>query len=226
MGINNYIIKEGIYMSLTSLTSVRKVYDSYAWFYDFAFGRLFHPGRHYGTRFVNEHAKPQDNILELGVGTGLSLPLYRQDLNITGIDISGKMLEKAQNRIKEENLQTNITLKMMDAANLEFADNSFDFVVAMYVASVVPDVDAFLQEVARVCKPNGEILFINHFSSEHPVMNYLENKFARVEKFVGFNSSFSIRHIEQHKQFEIIESQKTNLFGYWKVLRCRRSAGN
>ncbi|AHE68072.1 phospholipid N-methyltransferase PmtA [Legionella oakridgensis] len=204
-----------------SLTSVRKVYDTYAWFYDFVFGGIFHPGRHFGTDLVNKYADKHAHVLELGVGTGLSLPLYRKDLNITGIDISEKMLNKAKKRVADQKLTTNISLNVMDAGNLTFPDNSFDFVVAMYVASVVPDVTAFLKEVTRVCKPNGEILFINHFASEHPVMRFLEQRFSKIQKIVGFNSNFSIHSILEHKQFKLLETHKINLFGYWKVLRCK-----
>ncbi len=204
-----------------SLSSVRKVYDAYAWFYDFAFGRIFHPGRHCATEIVNKNAAPNASVLELGVGTGLSLPLYRPDLQITGIDISEKMLKKAQERVAATKIKTNITLKIMDAANLEFPDNSFDFIVAMYVASVVPDINAFLKEIARVCKQSGEIVFVNHFASEKPALRFIEEKFARVNNLVGFKSDFSINAILDFDQINVLDSHKTNLFGYWKVLHCK-----
>lgn len=204
-----------------SLSSVRKVYNAYAWFYDFAFGKIFHQGRHLTTQIINKNACPNANILELGVGTGLSLPLYRSDLNITGIDISEKMLNKAQKRVERNHLTQNITLKVMDAAHLVFPDNSFDFVVAMYVASVVPDVSAFLEEISRVCKPTSHILFVNHFASENPRIRYLESKFARVQNIVGFNSDFDITNILDYKKLQLVDSYNTNLFGYWKLLHCK-----
>lgn len=203
-----------------SLSSVRKIYNAYAWFYDFAFGRIFHQGRHFSTDIINKNAINNAQILELGVGTGLSLPLYRSDLNVTGIDISEKMLKKAEERIINDKIKTNISLKVMDAANLDFPDNSFDFIVAMYVASVVPDINAFLMEIARVCKPSGEIIFVNHFASEKPALRFLEKKFARVNNLVGFNSDFSINSILDYDQFNLLNSQNINLFGYWKVLHC------
>lgn len=157
-----------------SVASIRKVYNIYASFYDFLFGSIFSPGRSLCTNIINKVAKQNASILEIGIGTGLSLPLYRSDLRITGIDISEKMLEKAQEQVEKNQLEDRVQLKVMDAAHLEFPDNSFDFIVAMYVASVVPDVNAFLQELARVAKPTAEILFVNHFASEHPVVRFFE----------------------------------------------------
>ncbi len=204
-----------------SLSSVRKVYDAYAWFYDFAFGRVFNQGRHLSVDIVNKNAVKNAHVLELGVGTGLSLPLYRSDLNITGVDISEKMLNKAEERLVAGNINTKVSLKIMDAASLEFPDNSFDFIVAMYVASVVPDVNAFLKEIARVCKPSGEIVFVNHFASEKPAIRFLEKKFARIHHLIGFNSDFSIDHILDYDQFNLLHSHKVNLFKYWTVLHCK-----
>ncbi|KTC92323.1 phospholipid N-methyltransferase PmtA [Legionella cincinnatiensis] len=209
-----------------SVASIRKVYNIYASFYDFLFGSIFSPGRSLCTNIINKVAKQNASILEIGIGTGLSLPLYRSDLRITGIDISEKMLEKAQEQVEKNQLEDRVQLKVMDAAHLEFPDNSFDFIVAMYVASVVPDVNAFLQELARVAKPTAEILFVNHFASEHPVVRFFEKKFARVNKLVGFKSDFSVHSILDYKQLKLVDSQKINLFGYWKLLHCKIKKSN
>lgn len=203
-----------------SLSTVRKVYDAYASFYDLVFGKIFQQGRHYSTDIVNKNAAQNASVLELGVGTGLSLPLYRSDLQIKGIDISEKMLEKAEKKVADKKLK-NVSLKVMDAAHLEYPDNSFDFVVAMYVASVVPDPQAFLEEISRVCKPNGEIIFVNHFASEKPALRFLEKKFAVIHNVVGFNSNFSINTILDYHKFKLLNSYNANLFGYWKVLHCK-----
>jgi phosphatidylethanolamine/phosphatidyl-N-methylethanolamine N-methyltransferase len=205
-----------------SVSSIRKVYNSYASFYDYLFGPVFNPGRHLCTEIINKNAAPNASVLELGIGTGLSLPFYRSDLQITGIDISEKMLKKAEKRVVDNQLETKVQLKIMDAGHLEFADKSFDFIVAMYVASVVPDINAFLQEITRVCKPRGEIIFVNHFASEKSLVYFLEKKIARAQKILGFKSDFSIDSILNHRQFELLESRKINLFGYWKLLHCRR----
>lgn len=203
-----------------SVASIRKVYNIYASFYDFLFGSIFGPGRSLCTSIINKAAKQNASILEIGIGTGLSLPLYRPDLQITGIDISEKMLEKAQEQVEKNQLEDRVELKVMDAAHLEFPENRFDFIVAMYVASVVPDVNAFLQELTRVAKPTAEIIFVNHFASEQPVVHFLEKKFAAVYKLVGFKSDFSVQSILDYKQLKLLNSQKINLFGYWKLLHC------
>lgn len=204
-----------------SVASIRKVYNIYASFYDFLFGSIFNPGRSLCTSIINKVARQNASILEIGIGTGLSLPLYRSDLRITGIDISEKMLEKAQEQVEKNQLEDRVQLKVMDAAHLEFPDNSFDFIVAMYVASVVPDVNAFLQEITRVAKPTAEIIFVNHFASEHAVVRFFEKKFALVNKLVGFKSDFSVHSILDYKQLKLLDSQKINLFGYWKLLHCK-----
>lgn len=201
--------------------SVQKVYDSYASFYNFLFGRIFNPGREQSVKFINQHATYNGKIIEVGVGTGLSLPLYRPDLQITGVDISEKMLNKAKERVKQHHLE-GVSLHTMDATNLRFPDEYFDFVVAMYVVSVVPDTDKFLHEINRVCKKNGDIIIVNHFSSDNFIIKYIEKLFSGAHSVIGFKSDFSVEHILQSAHFKLINSQKTNLFGYWKLLHLKK----
>lgn len=204
-----------------SLSTVKRIYDNYAWAYDVLFGRIFGQGRHYGSKFVNLNADKSARVLEVGVGTGLSLPLYRSDLQITGIDISEKMLAKAKQRVRQEQLTTSIDLMIMDAENVDFADDSFDFVIAMYVASVVPNLDAFLNEVSRVCKPGGQILIINHFASEQRWLSVVEQSVERIQHYVGFNANLSVQVIHNHPCLDVVDSRSINFFGYWKVLHCQ-----
>jgi phosphatidylethanolamine/phosphatidyl-N-methylethanolamine N-methyltransferase len=204
-----------------SVASVRKVYNIYASFYDFLFGSIFSQGRVSCADIINDAAPKNAHILEIGIGTGLSLPLYRNDIHITGIDISEKMLQKASELATKNELNHRVQLKVMDAADLKFEDNSFDFIVAMYVASVVPDVTLFLEEITRVAKPNAKIIFVNHFSSQNPVINFFEKKIAYLNKLVGFKSDFSINTILDYSKLKLLSSHKTNLFGYWKLLNCQ-----
>ena len=204
-----------------SVATIRKVYDRYASFYDFLFGFIFNQGRVVCTDKINKLAGQNAKILEIGIGTGLSLPLYRSDLHITGIDISEKMLRKAEEQRDKHHLNDRVVLKVKDAAQLEFTDNSFDFIVAMYVASVVPDVTAFLQEIARVAKPKAEIIFVNHFASDNPVLHFFEEKFAHVNNLVGFKSDFSMDSILHDQHLKLVDARKVNLFGYWKLLHCK-----
>jgi phosphatidylethanolamine/phosphatidyl-N-methylethanolamine N-methyltransferase len=205
-----------------SITRLRKIYDSYSSFYDVLFGRVFQEGRTHSAAIVNENAAYKAQVLEVGLGTGLSLPLYREDLNITGIDISEKMLQKARKRIEVNDIKTNIEICTMDASELKFANSSFDFVVAMYVASVVPDLNKFLQEISRVCKTYGEIIIVNHFTSENKFLRSVEKKLAGLESLVGFNSNVSTDAILNYEKFKLVASQDINLFGYWKLLHLRK----
>lgn len=201
--------------------SVQKVYDSYAFFYNFLFGRIFKPGREKSVEIVNQNAGHNAKVIEVGVGTGLSLPLYRPDLQITGVDISEKMLQKAEERLKSAQ-HNNVTLKVMDAADLKFPDENFDFVVAMYVVSVVPDIKKFLDEIARVCKKNGEIVIVNHFASEHKMMRKIEQFFSGAHSVIGFKSDFQMEQILQYPHFKLLNLSQTNLFGYWKMLHLKK----
>jgi phosphatidylethanolamine/phosphatidyl-N-methylethanolamine N-methyltransferase len=201
--------------------SVQKIYDSYAFFYNFLFGRIFNPGRELSVEIVNKSAAYNARIIEVGVGTGLSLPLYRPDLQVSGVDISEKMLEKAKTRIASHHLQ-GVSLHVMDAADLKFPDESFDFVVAMYVVSVVPDIEKFLNEITRVCKKNGDIVIVNHFISSNKILNTAEKFLSGAHSFIGFKSDFSVEQILRHPHFQLIDTKKTNLFGYWKMLHLKK----
>lgn len=201
--------------------SVQKVYDSYAFIYNFIFGRIFNPGRELSAAVINQNAPQGAKIIEVGVGTGLSLPLYRPDLQVYGVDISEKMLNKAKDRIKKHNLQ-GVSLQVMDAANLNFPDETFDFVVAMYVVSVVPDINKFLDEIHRVCKKNGEVVIVNHFVSDNKFLNAIEKSVSGAHSVIGFKSDFSIEQILHYPHFKLIHQKKTNLFGYWKMLHLKK----
>jgi phosphatidylethanolamine/phosphatidyl-N-methylethanolamine N-methyltransferase len=125
------------------IRAIEHAYKRYARFYDFAFGAVFQPGRKAIIECMN--CRPGEHILEVGVGTGLSLPLYAKNVFVTGIDISSEMLARAQSRKIRGGLDNTIQLLVMDAENMEFEDNSFDKVVAMYVASVVPDPERLVE---------------------------------------------------------------------------------
>ena len=142
---------------------VARVYENIAWFYDLTFGPALHPGRVDAIRRMA--IKPGDRVLEVGVGTGINAALYPRDCSVTGIDFSSSMLEKARDRIAHKGVR-NVRLLEMDAANLKFADDSFDIVYAPYVISVVPDPVAVTREMHRVCRPGGRIVILNHFRSK------------------------------------------------------------
>jgi phosphatidylethanolamine/phosphatidyl-N-methylethanolamine N-methyltransferase len=201
-----------------NLESVKKAYRRYARYYDTLFGAVMHPGRMAVIDALG--AFPGERVLEVGVGTGLSLPHYPGYLRVTGIDISAEMLAKARHRVALEGLVQVEALLEMDAEYMRFPDNAFDKVVAMYVASVAPDPVRFVDEMRRVCKPDGEIFIVNHFRSSNPVMRAVESTLAPLSKLAGFRPDLDLDLFLQETGLEVAEMQSANLFGYWKVLRC------
>lgn len=201
------------------LASIRNAYRRYANHYDRVFGPVFAQGRHYAVDALNK--KPGQRILEVGVGTGLSLPYYDRRSRVVGIDISPEMLAKAETRVAEECDGQVEDLLVMDAEALDFPDNSFDSVVAMYVASVVPNPDRLISEMRRVCRPGGDILIVNHFASRNPVLRGLEKGLRPLSKLVGFRPDMDLDTLPDHEGFERISVRKANLFGYWKLVHYR-----
>ena len=186
--------------------------------YDLVFGPVFRPGRKAAVRIANH--RPGQRILEVGVGTGLSLPYFRADSRVIGIDISAEMLEKARRRTARLGLAHVAGLHVMDAEHLEFADNSFDAVLALYVASVVPSPKRFAAEMRRVCVPGGTIVVVNHFTSDNWLLRSFEKRLAHLARHIGFHADFPLDQFRRDSGLSIREVRPSNLFGYWKLLRC------
>ncbi len=201
------------------LAAIRRTYRRYAGHYDMVFGPVFHPGRRMAVDTVNK--RPDQRVLEVGVGTGLSLPLYREDARVTGIDISPEMLDKARDKVGEQKLENVEALLEMDAEQLEFEDNSFDAVVAMYVASVVPNPDRLMAEMRRVCVPDGDIVIINHFASRHPLLRGLERMLKPLSRMLGFHPDMALDALPDEPDCPRIGVYRANIFGYWKLVHYR-----
>jgi phosphatidylethanolamine/phosphatidyl-N-methylethanolamine N-methyltransferase len=195
-----------------------RTYRLFSGSYDIVFGPVFHPGRKEAARIAND--RPGQRILEVGVGTGLSLPHFRKDSRVTGIDVSEEMLAKARRRADRMRLSHVEGLHVMDAENLEFRDNSFDAVLALYVASVVPNPARFAAEMRRVCIPGGTIVVVNHFTSENLLARFMEKRLARLARHIGFHADFPLDAFRRDSRLSIRELRPSNLFGYWKLLRC------
>jgi phosphatidylethanolamine/phosphatidyl-N-methylethanolamine N-methyltransferase len=203
-------------MAKVTIETVQKAYRRYAKYYDFVFGNIFHPGRH--TAIEHLHCKAGDRILEVGVGTGLSLGLYPSDVRVVGIDLSKHMLQQAKDKVKLENLENIEELLQMDAQKMSFADSSFDKVVAMYVATVVPDVTQFVDEIRRVCKPGGTIIFLNHFQNKNLVVRKAEALIQPLAKYLGFHPDFPMEEFLERTKFQVDTAVPVNLLDYWTVL--------
>ena len=160
-------------LSVTAVENdfVERVYEKLSKVYDVIFGPTLHPGR--VTALERMGIRPNDRILEVGVGTGINTSMYPRNCHVTGVDLSSSMLDKARERVAREGLR-NVRLLEMDAQNLTFVDDSFDIVYAPYLVSVVPDPVQVAREMRRVCKPGGKIIILNHFRSANLVLSRLE----------------------------------------------------
>jgi phosphatidylethanolamine/phosphatidyl-N-methylethanolamine N-methyltransferase len=203
------------------LQDTLKTYRLFSGSYDFLFGPIFHPGRKDAVRIAND--RPAQRILEVGVGTGLSLPYFRSDARVTGIDVSAEMLAKARRRAARQKLRHVEALLEMNAENMSFSDDSFDAVLALYVASVVPNPARFAAEMRRVCIPGGTIVIVNHFTSENPAMHFIEKRLAPLAGKIGFHADFPLPTFLEASGLDVRESRPSNLFGYWRLLRCVNS---
>ena len=195
-----------------------RTYRLFSGSYDVVFGPVFHPGRKEAVRVAND--RPGQRILEVGVGTGLSLPYFRRDSHVTGIDVSAEMLAKAEGRVDKQKLAHVDALHVMDAEHLDFDDNCFDAVLALYVASVVPSPARFAAEMRRVCIPGGTIVLVNHFMSENWALRWMEKRLAHLARHIGFHADFPLDAFVHASGLAVREIRPSNLFGYWRLLRC------
>ncbi|HSD97067.1 MAG TPA: methyltransferase domain-containing protein [Sulfuricaulis sp.] len=201
------------------INAIQKVYRRYAQGYDVYFGALLQPGR---KKIIEKmHCRPGDRILEVGVGTGLSLPLYPRSVHVTGIDISREMLARARARKARLHLDHVTALRLMDAESLRFPADSFDKVVAMYVVSVAPHPARLVSEMRRACRPGGELFIVNHFQHANPVVGGLERLFAPLSRLMGFHPDFSLENFLRDSGLDVAERTPVNALGYWTLLRAR-----
>ncbi len=196
---------------------VAHVYENLAWFYDLVFGPALHPGRVDAIKRMG--IKPGDRVLEVGVGTAINAALFPSDCSVTGVDFSSSMLEKARERIARKGVQ-NVRLLQMDAANMKFADDTFDIVYAPYVISVVPDPVAVTREMYRVCRPGGRIVILNHFRSKSRVGAWLERMIAPFTLYLGFKSDLDLPAFLVQADLKPVSIEKVNVPRIWSLVIC------
>jgi len=207
--------------------SVVRAYAGWAPVYDFAFGAVFAPGRRAAIAAAEEACGPQGGrILEVGVGTGISLPDYRSVNRLVGCDISGPMLRRAVERVHEHKLDNVELLAVMDAARLPLPDASFDVVVAQFVITAVPHPEATLDEFARVTRPGGEIILVNHIGAETGPRRVFEQCFAPVARRLGWRPEFPIQRLTdwgaRHGGVRILERRPIAPLGHFALVRFAR----
>ncbi|MCF8110122.1 MAG: methyltransferase domain-containing protein [Desulfobacteraceae bacterium] len=199
--------------------TVIKAYKRYAGYYDKIFGKIFEHGRR--VLVDKMKAEPGQRVLEVGVGTGLSLPLYPEEVFVVGIDISPHMLWLAKNHINSGDSDGARDLSLMDAQNMSFATNSFDKVALMYVVTVVPHPDLMMAEVRRVCKPGGDIFVLNHFSNHRLIPRIVETAMLPFRNLLGFRPRFSMEAFLEGNSMHVVETCQVNLLGYWTLIHAK-----
>jgi phosphatidylethanolamine/phosphatidyl-N-methylethanolamine N-methyltransferase len=207
-------------LSLMSLETdfVEGVYGKMASVYDLFFGLPLHHGR--AAAIQRMDIQPDDHILEVGVGTGMSLPLYPRCCSVTAVDLSESMLERAFARTARYNIG-HVRLIQMDATHLDFPDNSFDIVYAPYFISCVPDPIAVTREMRRVCRPDGRLVFLNHFLSDGSVMSRFERAIAPLTVHLGFKSDFDLPAFLAQTGLRAASIDKVNVPRIWSLVICR-----
>jgi phosphatidylethanolamine/phosphatidyl-N-methylethanolamine N-methyltransferase len=206
--------------------TVTKAYARWAPVYDLVFGAVFERGRHAAIAAAERIG---GRVLEVGVGTGMSLPLYSKNCRLSGVDISQPMLRKAQERVTELGLTNVEGLWVMDAERLSFADDSFDVIVAQHVITTVPNPEAALDELARVLKPGGEIILISRVGADAGLRRSFEHWFQPAARKLGWRSEFSFerysRWITKSAGMFLIERRAVPPFGHFNLIRFGKTGG-
>ena len=204
---------------------VEKAYGRWAPVYDLVFGKVFDAGR---QSTIAEACRIGGRILDVGVGTGLSLSDYSRDVKLCGVDISEPMLRKAQARVRAEKLTNVETLAVMDAKNLAFKDACFDAVVAQYVITAVPDPEGTLDDFVRVLKPGGELILVNHIGAEEGPRKLFEQAFAPVARRLGWRPEFPWERLTawEHRTpgIHFIERRPMPPLGHFSLIRYGKEA--
>jgi phosphatidylethanolamine/phosphatidyl-N-methylethanolamine N-methyltransferase len=202
---------------------IEKAYARWAPVYDLVFGTVFERGRMAAIEAAEKHCGAAGGrILEVGVGTGISLPDYSRTNRIVGIDISAPMLKRAQERVVEHKLSNVEALAVMDAKHLAVPDASFDVVVAQYVITAVPDPEATLDDFARVLKPDGEIILVNHLGAENGLRRVFEQGFSPLARRLGWSPEFPWERLQNWADragFQVIERRPMPPMGHFSLIR-------
>ncbi len=200
-----------------NLESLERVYTQYASVYDQTFGKAFNQSRASTVKGLT--IAPDDKVLEVGVGTGMALPLYPQHCQIVGIDLSEGMLKKAEERIAKHGLE-HVALQRMDAGHMSFEDNTFDLVMAAYVVTAVPDYRKVVSEMIRVCRPGGRVVMLNHFSNGNKYIAAVEKLISPICQRMGFRTDLSLHHVLEGTALHVTKKEKMNPFRYWYLVEC------
>jgi phosphatidylethanolamine/phosphatidyl-N-methylethanolamine N-methyltransferase len=208
-----------------SVESVTKTYGRWAPVYDLVFGSVFERARNVAVAATN---RVGGRVLDVGVGTGMCLPLYAPSTRVVGVDLSVPMLAKARQKVAEQRLSHVEALEVMDAESLEFPDALFDVVVAQYVVNTVPHPEVALDEFARVLKPGGEIILINRIGAEEGPRKAIEHLLMPVTQRLGWRSDFPWQRfaqwLERSENMRLLERRPVPPLGHFSLIRFGKAA--
>jgi phosphatidylethanolamine/phosphatidyl-N-methylethanolamine N-methyltransferase len=212
-------------------SSVERAYARWAPVYDLVFGAVFERGRRAAIVAAEQACgSGGGRILEVGVGTGISLPDYARTNRLVGVDLSEPMLRKAQERVSAHGLANVEALVVMDAEHLALPDQFFDVVVAQYVITAVPHPEATLDEFARVIKPGGEIVLVNHIGAESGPRALFERWFAPLARRLGWRPEFRFGRLaswaKRHGGVRVLEHRPMPPLGHFSLIRFERLASS
>jgi len=200
-----------------------KLYSEFAPLYDRVFGKIFYSRL---ERVIEDlHIPRGAKVLEVGAGTGTSFPAYPTHCQVTGIDLAPDMLTRARQKIAE-NGWTHIKVLEMNALALNFPDNSFDFVMAFHVVTVVPDPVAMINEARRVCKPGGKIVIVNHFTSDVPVLGSVTRSLDPLTRWLGWRTDLKLKAFIETTNLTVERIYKISKASLYTVLVGTKTSNN
>lgn len=200
-----------------------KLYSEFAPLYDRVFGKIFYSRL---ERVIEDSHIPRGaKVLEVGAGTGTSFPAYPTHCQVTGIDLAPDMLTRARQKIAE-NGWTHIKVWEMNALALNFPDNSFDFVMAFHVVTVVPDPVAMINEAQRVCKPGGKIVIVNHFTSDVPVLGSVTRSLDPLTRWLGWRTDLKLKAFIETTNLTVERIYKISKASLYTVLVGTKTSNN
>jgi len=205
---------------VNNLEQVGRAYRAFAPAYDAFFGAVLEPGRRAAIQGME--LRPRARVLEVGVGTGLSLAAYPREVQVFGVDLSPEMLGRARRRVARRGLRQILELKVMDARALEYPNAHFDVVVAMYVVSVTPEPERMVGEMLRVCRPGGQLVIVNHFRTESSLVRGVERLLRPLHRLVNFRADLDRDQFVQRTGLNVQRSALVNVLGYSTILYCGR----
>jgi phosphatidylethanolamine/phosphatidyl-N-methylethanolamine N-methyltransferase len=200
---------------LLETEKIKKIYAVYAKVYDLIFKRFFHPRQRHVIQSLG--INPGEWVLDVGIGTGLSLNFYPPDCNVVGIDLSGPMLKVAAKKVRSNGFG-HVCLAEMDALKLAFKDDAFDYVMATFVISVVPNPLQLIQEMKRVSKKSGRIVIVNHFQSRHKLLAKIEEIISPLCTKVGWRSDLALDYLIDGGNLEVDYHYKLKKLDLWSVI--------